>query len=71
MYEINQSTVLQTILQDVSFQNIFVNNEKIDKIGLNYYRYMIQPLVLNILRCFFKKCQQQKISPPVGLLLVL
>ena len=27
--------------------------KKIDKFGLNYHRYMVQPLVLSILRCSF------------------
>ena len=35
------------------FQNYFLKNEKINKIGLKYHRYMIQRLVLRILRCSF------------------
>ena len=35
------------------FQNFFIKNEKIDNYGLNYHRYMVQPLVLRILRYSF------------------
>ena len=39
--------------------------KKIYKFGLNYHRYMVQPIVLHILRCSFWKYQWFKISPPV------
>ena len=61
MYGRNQSVAFfQTIFQRNEFQNIFI--KKINKFGLNYHRYMVQPLVLHILKCSFLKYQRLKIS---------
>ena len=53
-----------------NFQNIFVKSEKIDKFGLNYDRYMVQPLALRILRVFFLKIPRIKSFSPGELLLL-
>ena len=49
MYERNQPIAFETIFQISDFQN----EKKIDKFGLNYLKYVIQPLVLHSLRCSF------------------
>ena len=38
-----------------SFPNFLLKMKKIDKYGLSYHRWMVQPLVLRILRCSFCK----------------
>ena len=54
MNERNTYIVFQTISKTFpNFQKFFVTNEKIDKFGLNYHRYIVQPLVLRILRHYF------------------
>ena len=58
MYERNQPNAFQSIFCHFEISNLFVKNEKIDNYGLNYHRYMAQPLVLHILRCSFLKYQQ-------------
>ena len=50
MCERNQSNAFQTIFWS---QNFFDKNEKNDNYGLGYHRYMVQPLVLRILRRSF------------------
>ena len=48
MHERNQSNAFQTIRNFYLFKM-----KKIDNYGLNYHRYMVQPLVLRILRRSF------------------
>ena len=36
-----------------NFKIFLLKMKKIDNYGLNYHRYMVQPLVLRILRCSF------------------
>ena len=56
MYERNQSNAFQMIFDFSKFQNFFVKNEKkVDNYDINYCRYMVEPLVLRILRCSFRK----------------
>ena len=43
----------ETFLLDILFKIFLLKMKKIAKFGLNYHRYMVQPLVLRILRCSF------------------
>ena len=48
MYERNKSIASQTVFEDVSkwiSKFFFVKSEKIDKLCLNYYRYIVQAMV--------------------------
>ena len=58
---LSSSRFSKTFLKD-AFKNFSVKNEKVNKFDLNYYRYMVQPLVLHILQ----KIPTLKISPPEG-----
>ena len=45
--------------------------KKTDKPGLNYHSCMVQPLVLHILRCAFRKIPMVKNISPGGILFSL
>ena len=50
-----------------AFQFFFLKMKKVGKFGLNYYRDMIQPLVLSILRRSFKNTNIKIFSSEEGI----